>query len=422
MNKRFILGTTLAMALVTTSVMPTLDTDAKGKNDRNGRDRAKNVIVLVGDGMGTPQRDAIRLATVGLKGELAMDSMPYSGRVHTNSADPKGFVTDSAAAATAMSTGVKTYNGAIGVDVNGKPVESVMELAKKQGKSTGVVTTSQVTDATGAAWGAHVASRSDQSEIASQYLEHSKPNVILGGGENYWYPAGNPGAFLDNPPEDTKEASKGQKGNLVDLAKQKGYTYVTNEKELNKANGSNILGLFANEEMFQANAEGQGDIYNPVVSLPKMTEKAIDTLSNNKKGFFLVVEEEGTDEFGSSNNGEKTIKSGQELDKAVAVAKKFAKQNGNTLVLVAADHGVGGLSIESVNEKDESGSDISAEDGPFAIANSNQQFVMDWTTTGHSANDIPLTAMGPGSELLSGVYENTNIYDAIKKALNLKGK
>lgn len=243
--------------------------------------QAKNVILFVGDGMGTAQRDAIRLATVGENGQLAMDDMPYLGLIHTSSTTP---VTDSAAAATAFASGVKTYNGAVGMDANKKSVKTIMEYAKEMGKSTGLVTTSQITDATPAAFASHVEDRAKQSDIALQYLTKSKVDVLLGGGEDFWYPAGQPGGFKDGQPDDPSEKSKGTQGNLVDKAKSLGYAYVKNTTDMKKAkNGGKLLGLFANEEMFQQRPEGEGDIYNPVVSLPDMTKKAIESLSANKK-------------------------------------------------------------------------------------------------------------------------------------------
>lgn len=415
--------TKLKQTLAATAAAAILISGAISTQIANHADAAspltKNVILFVGDGMGTAQRNAIRLATVGLEGKLAMDDMPYTGLVHTSSTVP---VTDSAAAATAFASGVKTYNGAIGMNADKKKVKTIMEYAKEAGKSTGVVTTSQVTDATGAAFGAHVEDRSKQSDLALQFITESKIDVILGGGEDFWYPAGNPGKFKDEPAEDPSEKSKGTQGNLVNKAKQLGYTYVSSKEELQKTKSGKLLGLFANEEMFQQNPEGEGDIYNPVVSLPDMTKKALDTLSTNKKGFFLMVEEEGTDEFAHANNAKMTIKSGQELDKAVKVAKEFAKKNPDTLVLVLADHETGGFSIEPVDSEDESGDGISQEDGPFAIAKSKQNFVVDWTTSGHTAVDIPLTATGKNAELFSGIYENTEVFSKLMQALGLKAK
>ncbi len=379
--------------------------------------KAKNVILFVGDGMGGAARDAIRLAIAGEKGELAMDSMPYAGLFHSSSTIP---VTDSAAAATAFASGVKTYNGAIGMDADKKPVKTIMEYAKEVGKSTGVVTTSQVTDATGAAFGAHVEDRSKQSDIALQYLTKAKLDVILGGGEDFWFPAGAPGAYPDEPTEDPSEKSKGTQGNLVDKAKQLGYTYVTNAAEMQRAKGGKLLGLFANEEMFQQREEGQGDIYDPVVSLPDMTKKAIDTLSANKKGFVLMVEEEAIDEMAHANNAKQVIRAGEQLNNAVKVAKDYAKKHPDTLVIVLADHETGGLAIESKDDKDESGDGISKEDGPFPIAGSKETFYVDWTTSGHTAVDIPVTATGAGASLFTGVYENTDIFYKLADALGIK--
>lgn len=406
---------TAATALFVTSVVTTQaphHADAASSNTRN-------VILFVGDGMGTAQRNAIRLATVGEQGNLAMDSMPYVGLIHTSSTLP---VTDSAASATAYASGVKTYNGAIGMNADKKTVQTIMEYAKESGKSTGVVTTSQITDATGAAFGAHVEDRSKQSDIALQLITKSKVDVLLGGGEDFWYPAGDPGKFQDEPAEDPSEKSKGTQGNLVNKAKELGYSYVTNKTDMQKAKTGKLLGLFANEEMFQQKPEGEGDIYSPVVSLPEMTKKALDTLSTNKKGFFLMVEEEGTDEFAHQNNAKMTIKAGQELDKSVQVAKDFVKKNPDTLVLVLADHETGGFSIEAVDADDESGDGISKEDGPFAIANSKLNFVVDWTTSGHTAVDIPITAMGKNAQLFTGIYENTEVFTKLMKSMGLKVK
>ncbi|MFD2617952.1 alkaline phosphatase [Terrilactibacillus laevilacticus] len=379
--------------------------------------KTKNVIVFVGDGMGPSAREAIRLATVGMSDNLEMNKMPYTGNIHTSSTS---VVTDSAAAGTAMATGVKTYNGAIGVDANQKAVKSVLEYAHQAGKATGLVTTSQITDATPAAFGSHVLNRKQQSEIADQYLTKSKVDVLLGGGEDFWYPTGQAGAYPDHPSEDPSEVSKGTKGNLVKKAEKLGYKYVTNQEQLMNQSNKKVLGLFANEEMFQQNPEGQGDIYNPSVPLPTMTKKAIDTLSKNKKGFFLMVEEEAIDEMAHADNANLTIKSGQQLDKSVKVAKDYAKKHPDTLVLVLADHETGGLTVETDDSTDESGDGLSKEDGPFQVAHSDQKFMVDWTTGGHSAVDVPITAIGKNAHLFKGTYENTYIHDALLKAMGIR--
>lgn len=380
----------------------------------------------MGDGMGPAHRDAIQLATVGPYSRLAMDRLPVEGMVGTNSADPETFVTDSAAAATSLATGVKTYNGAIGVDSDEQVVRNIVEQAKASGKSVGLVTTSQVTDASPAGFAAHVEDRDLQSEIARQYIEDTKVDVILGGGEDRWYPRGNEGAFPDNPPEDPSEQSSSTEGNLVKRAKDLGYRYVTDEEGLDNARGKKVLGLFANEEMFQQRPEGQGARYNPRVPLPVMTKEAIRLLSRDKQGFFLFVEEEATDEMSHSNNAPLVIKSGQKLDKAVTVADNFVARDKQTLQIVTADHECGGLTVEALDDPaypDENGDEIpgniSGEDGPFDVAHSDYKFIMDWTTTGHTGVDVPLTADGPSSKRLSGNYENTHVYDAMASAIGV---
>ena len=376
------------------TLYPISDTVVKAKDSSSqGSSHAKNVIFFVGDGMGPSARELIRLMSVGPRGQIAMNDMPYTGLSITNSTS---IVTDSAAGATAWATGViRSYNGAIGVDENKNPVETVLEKAKKAGKATGIVSTSQVTDATGAAFGSHVENRKLQTEIAKQFLQNNKVDVILGGGKAYF-----------------------DAGNLVEQAKSQGYQYVTNTQEMNRATGSKILGLFADQEMFVMETEGKA-VYEPTVSLPDMTKKAINTLSKNNKGFFLVVEEEATDEMAHHNNAELTIKSGKQLNSAVEVAKEFAKTNPNTLIIVGADHETGGLAIEAADTKDESG-DISPEDGPFSVPNTDQQIFVDWTTTGHTGVFVPFTAVGPGAEKLTGYFQNTHVFDVMVEAMKLK--
>src|SRR5215211_9138533 len=157
-----------------------------------------------------------------------------------------------------------------------------------------------------------------------------------------------------------------------------------------------------------------------------MTQKAIDILSQDPNGFFLMVEEEGIDEMAHQSNAGLVIKAGQQLDEAVKVGQNFAAGDPETLVIVAADHETGSLAIEDTNEiqsdpayPNESGAGRTAEDGPFRVANSDKKFLVDWTTTNHTAEDVPVTAMGPGGQNLVGVYENTHIHDAISSALFL---
>jgi len=367
----------------------------------DGRDqdavRAKSVILFVGDGMGAAHHEAIKLSTSGLEGNSAMDSLAYSGLSHTSSADPEDFVTDSAAAATALASGVKTYNGAVGVDADGEPVTTILEEAQKAGKSTGIVTTSTATDATPAAFAAHVFARTNQNEIARQYIEETGPDVILGGGGDLWH----------------SESREGSGGNLVEQAERSGYEYVADPNHLESTQSPKILGLFTDGAMFLEGTEGEG-IYDPAVSLPTMTDKAIETLSQDDDGFFLVVEEEAIDAMSHANNGELALKAAKRLDEAVSLGRTYAEENPDTLVIVTADHETGGLGIEGADGSD---------DGPFRVAGTYRQaFEMGWTTTEHTADSVPVTAEGPGAEKLVGVYENTHVYDVMKEALLGAGK
>ena len=397
------LSATAAFSAVGANAAPGGDEEGQGVRAQG---KAKNVIMFIGDGMGAAQRNAGTLATVGLEGELAMDSLPYAGLVKTDSTE---FITDSAAAATSYATGVKTYNGAIGKDADGNDVQTLIEQAEAAGLSTGLVTTGEITDASTAAFGAHVEDRYMQTEIARQYIEETGVDVLLGGGEDFWYPAGEQGEIEGGN-------SRSDQGNLVERAQELGYDYVSDAEGLAASDPDKLLGLFANRTMFEKAPEPDGN-NDRSVSLEQMTDKAVEILSQNEKGFVLIVEEEAIDELAHANNAEKTIEAVQLMDEAVASAKDFASGRNDTLLITTADHETGGMAIEDTGTRDESGEDISAEDGPFAVADSDFEFMVDWTTTGHTNVDVPLTAMGPGSQRLTGYYENTFVYEVMRDAL-----
>jgi len=202
------------------------------------------------------------------------------------------------------------------------------------------------------------------------------------------------------------------------------WSWTAGPRTLSNATGDQLLGLFANQEMFQQRPEGQGDIYDPVVSLRQMTRKAIETLSQNKKGFFLVIEEEAIDEMAHSNNSQQTIDTVLELDRAVALGKRFAGPRRDTLLITTADHETGGMAIEALDNpqypRRERGRHLcrrrSVRRGRLRLS-----FIVDWTTTGHTNVDVPLTAMGPGAARLNGVYENTFVHDVLVYRRRLAG-
>jgi len=286
------------------------------------------------------------------------------------------------------------------------------------------VTTSQVTDASPAAFAAHVPDRGDQSEIARQIIKNTKVDVVLGGGEDWWYPAGNEGSWPDRPgterPQISKgtKGTKGTKGNLVDLAKQEGYQCVSTAGELNRVRQGPVLGLFANEEMFEHHNEGEGDVYDPSVPLKTMSSKALDILSRDKDGFFLFIEEEGIDEMSHHGNAHKTVDADAALDDTVAMALRFAARTPGTLVLVVGDHETGGLAIENIDPADENPSGEQAED-EIDIATSNLTLTVDWTTNQHTGAATPITSQGPGADRLGKVLKNTDVHDAVLRAMAL---
>jgi alkaline phosphatase len=417
-----------ALVLVPSAASADGEGSGRGSGSGGGHGReARSVIFVNGDGMGASHREAARLAQEGYDGQLAMNSLPVAGLQTTDARDPEEAVTDSAAAASAWATGVKTYNGAISVDVDGNPLPTIGQEVEEAGLAGGIVTTAQVTDASPAAFFANSTDRAVQDQIARQYLEVSRPEVILGGGEDWWLPAGDPGAFPDAPADDPEEGSRSEQGDLLAEAQDLGYEYVTDAAGLAAAEGDLLLGLFANEEMFQQRPEGQGDEYDPVVPLADMTAKALEVLSRHEDGFFLLVEEEAVDEMSHSNNAADTLEAMAALDAAVEVAQAYVAEHPDTLLVVTGDHETGGMAIENVDDEDESGpggtlqpvagETESGEDGPFSIAGSDLQFVVDWTTTAHSGEPTPVTAGGPGSEQLSGIYPNTHLHDVVREVL-----
>jgi alkaline phosphatase len=406
----------IAAALSTAAALPLACSTTIGGGGSAGSPAregiAHNIIFIQGDGMGAAHRELLRLTLAGESGRLAMDRLPVSGSVATSSADDD--VTDSAAAATAFATGQKTTNGAIGVDEDGEPLPTVLELARDAGKATGLVTTAQVTDASPAAFAAHVGDRANQSDIAEQYLERTRVDVVLGGGEDHWLPDGDPGAHPDRPAEDPEEGSSGSHGDLVAMATELGYEHVTDAEGLQDASSERLLGLFANQEMFQQADDGEG-IYAPTVALADMASKALDVLDDDEDGFFLVIEEEGIDEMAHHNNASLVIEAGRSLEATIEVALAFQAEHPDTLVLVTGDHETGGMSVEDAE------GDGSDGDGPFPVAGGGREVVVHWTTEDHTDDDTPVTAGGPGAGALDGEIDNTDVHTAMVEAMGLAG-
>jgi alkaline phosphatase len=322
-----------------------------------------------------------------------MDALPISGWAITASAS--GAVTDSAAAATALATGVKTDNGVIGQDSEGVALITILERAQSQGMAVGLVTNTQMTHATPAAFAAHVDSRNMMVEIADQMLA-AGVDVLLGGGEDEFLPTTATGCYPG--PGERKDDR-----DLVAEAITVGYTHVCDAGELGALepmSTTHLLGLFADEGMVRPFAP----------TLAQMTQVALDILSQDPEGFFLMVEGGQIDWASHQNDAQNVILDTIGLDEAVSTALTHPAVVSETLVIVTADHETGGMSADLVS------SGLPDQDGPFLMPDGTP-FYVNWTTGSHTGADVPTVARGRWSFLLSGTYENTHIHDVMRTVL-----
>jgi len=341
-------------------------------NQGEKREKAKqpkNIILLIGDGMGTSQ---IYAGYTAKKGLMNITGMPVSGFSVTYSAD--NYITDSGAGGTALSSGVKTNNGSIGVDANGQPVETILEMAEKRGLSTGLVSTSSITHATPASFIAHTADRSKYADIALFFLK-TDIDLFIGGGYNNF-------------------SRRADSLNLIDSLKARGYFIARDLKDVNAKSTTRLAALLADEHMPEM-SKGRGDM------LPDATKMAISMLDKNDKGFFIMIEGSQIDWGGHANNAPYVIDEVVDFDNAVGKALEFAAKDGETLVIVTADHETGGFAV--------TGGSIANGDAKGAFASKD-----------HTATMVPVFAFGPGSERFAGVQDNTDIFKKCVELLGLK--
>jgi len=320
--------------------------------------KPKNIILMIGDGMGLSQVSA---AIYYKNGKPNFERFSTIGLSKTSSASD--LITDSAAGATVFSTGVKTYNGAIGVNQDTLAVPTIVEQLSTRGLATGIVATSSIQHATPASFYAHVKSRRMYEEI-TEFAPNSGVNFFAGGGLKFF-----------NQRKDGKD--------LLTEMEGKGYK-VTTAQLPQQPSESNELILLAEDGMPKM-GQGRGDF------LPNATKLALEKLSKNEKGFFLMVEGSQIDWGGHDNDADYLIEELLDFDKTLGVALDFAKQNGETLVIVTADHETGGFTLASDR------SDYNKIKPTFS-------------TTGHSGTMVPVFAEGPGAFLFNGIYESTEIY------------
>ena len=404
------------------------------------------VILLVGDGMGESQVSAARNYAVGAAGRLAMDSMPQRSAVTTYSveeSDPEepDYVPDSAATATAWSTGVKTSNGRIGTRAStGRDMTNIMELAKRSGLRVGNVSTARLTDATPAAAMAHVddrgceGPRQTSQDCPQDATENGGPgsiaeqsvatgvDVLLGGGAD---------RYEERVPDTSADQS------VADGARARGYQVVRTADELEEARRLPVLGLFAEGDLpselrgpdaepggVEARCEPNPKLTDAIPKLDELTSKAISLLGTtgedrrSASGFFLQVEGALIDKKGHDADPCGEIGETVAFDRAVKVALDYARANGNTTVIVTSDHSQGSQLIPA-GDDDAPGltaTVTTTDDRPMTVSYGTSP---ESEAQAHTGSTVPFLGFGTGTDDVAGLIEQTEVFDIITSALGL---
>jgi len=327
----------------------------------------RRVILMIADGAGSSYWSVLHVAG----GSRTLDAFPVAGHVVPRGTSAR--VIDSAASASAYAIGMATFNGAIGVGPDSAAYETVLEAAQKSGLATGLVTTTSITDATPAAFAAHVPSRDQHADIASQ-LAVSGADVLMGDGLGY---------FDGTLRPDSQNL-------LLELESR--YAIVRSPAELARLGAEaprSLLGLFA-----RSNSPAL-DPSKP--RLAAMARVALDILSRDRDGFFLLLETEGSDEAGHANAPiEDMLAIMKDLDAAIVVALNYQKLHPGTLLIVTADHETGGAALHTGR---------------------GNVHALRYTTAGHTASMVPLFAIGPGAESFAGVHEGDALGRLLRAAV-----
>lgn len=325
----------------------------------------KNVVLVISDGTGLTHLSAGMIAN---RNQLVLENFDVVGLQKTHSSGLE--ITDSSAAATAIATGHKTVNQAVGVDAEGNPVPTLIERAEQAGLATGMVVSSEILHGTPAAFATHVASRRDYDAIARQ-MATAEVDVLIGTGTRW---------FTQHPDGDLTAAMAGR-----------GYTVVHDDEALAAVDALPVLALMADErEPYRVEGRGR--------TLRSRTEKALELLGTHEPGFFLLVEASQVDWGGHDNRLDALVGEVLDLDDTLEGILRFAVKHGDTLVIVTADHETGGLALPEANAA------TGRMEGVFV-------------TTGHTATMVPVFAWGPSARTFSGIYDNTAIHDRIVQTL-----
>ncbi|MBS4103328.1 alkaline phosphatase [Tsukamurella paurometabola] len=412
------------------------------------RSKAKNVILVIGDGTANQELTLARNYEWGAGGKIpGIDELPLSGDYTTYALDKNtkkpDYTTDSAASGSAWATGTKTYNGAVGVDVNGKPQRSILEIAKANGRKTGNVTTTELQDATPAVQVAHVAQRKCYGPVAtkekcsSDALENgglgsiteqliaARADVTLGGGWKTF--------------QETATAGEYNGKTLEVQAKERGYRIVRSGEELDGVTSANqdqpLLGVFADGNLprlwDKATATKEGGkepavtcspnpAFGATPKLASMTKKAIDLLKGDK-GFFLQVESGSVDKANHDADPCGQIGETVQLSEAVTAALEFAKQDKDTLVIVTGDHAHTSQIIEAGTVTPGLTRALNTKDGGVLTVNYGTS--LDPGEEQHTGGQVRIAAYGPGAANVVGLTDQTDPFFYITDVLGLdRGK
>ena len=328
--------------------------------------KVKNIIFMIGDGMGLEQ-----LSTAWIVNNRHMnitDNFPFVGLQWTYSASK--LVTDSAAAGTALFTGSKTNNGMLAMSPDGQPLETLPEYAKSKGWKTGMSVVCRICDATPAAYAAHHANRDSLYSITSQMVDCGL-DFISGGGLKWW----------ENRPDGR---------DLTAEVKAKGYTFVTDIESLKAVEEGPVIALTAYTEL--PPALDRGNEHQEAVL------KALELLDDNKKGFFLMVEGSCIDDWCHANKVGFAVEEILDFDRTVGAVLEWAAKDGETLVIVTADHSTGAMTLLAGNVE-------------------GQSVAVNYANTGHNGVALPVYAWGPSAEKFVGIYENAELSQMIKEII-----
>lgn len=329
--------------------------------------KVKNVILMIGDGMSLMH---VYSAWTANRGKLYLENCEATGLSKTYCANK--LITDSGAGGTAMAIGQKTNYHSVGVDVNGNPQPSLIKLAKQKGLSAGVAVTCRLWDATPADFCCHNTDRDNEDEIIADYVNCEADYVVGGGAKKF---------------ENRKDGR-----NIFKELEQKGYQVARSWEECKNLKSGKIFAV--TDSVDTPLPAERGD------RLAQSSLKGIELLNQNPNGFFMMIEGSQLDDYGHFNDLDLLMQETHDFDRTVGKILEWAAKDGETLVVVTADHETGGLTLID-GDKDKG------------------EIKCKFSTTGHSGVMVPVYAFGPGAELFTGIYENTDIFHKIKSLLNL---